>query len=218
MAGKKRNAKANLLQKMVQLALQPQSQQQQRSAKPRRRNRRRNRSSIPGGMLSPSLPAAPRMVSSADGLRVKHMEFFCAANTAHAITTFGFDFNKPVLLASLAKVYTRADIHAMSFHYRPSVGTTKDGHIYVAVDWEAADASPRTEAKVKVMQPQIRQPVWGEGSMILPVKRLQEKRNLHVATDKPFALQIALTATNPAIDVGEILISYDLTLSGPSGN
>lgn len=186
--------------------------------KKKRRGRRRGRStlSVPGGILTRPLPTSPTMVSSSDGLRVRHMEFFkTVSSTTTGLATFKFDFKSPVLLASIAKVYTRAVIHAMSIYYRPSVGTTKDGQIYIAVDWESSDAP--TVAQVKVMQPQIRQPVWGEGQMVLPQARLQEKRNLRIATDVPYQLAVTMPASQSE-DYGEILISYDITLMGPSGN
>lgn len=151
-------------------------------------------------------------------MRVKHSEFLMkvSAGRASAVVSKVFKMGSTglTMLDSLSQVYSRFVLHSVKVEYRPQVGTSKDGLTVVAVDWNPTDTPP-DDAKLRVMQPQIRGPVWQPGEMTLPAMQLQAKRNL-LTGDQVFAFQIGgIVGTG---DMGEIIVTYDVSMMGPSGN
>lgn len=227
----KRTKLQRLVNQIKQLEIgNGQQQQQQQSRRPtrRRRNRRNNNrntgNNVPGGMVSRQTPGPARFTSQGGGMRVTHEEFWStvAISDSAEVKTLGFKLtnsNMPVQLASLAKVYDRYTLNSLVLTYHPSVGTTQNGALTVAVDWDSQDTTP-TLAKCKAMWPQIRTPVWQTATLVLPAKKLQDKKELY--TDKtPFAIQVAMglgTAAQKNLVMGEIYIRYDISFYGVAGN
>lgn len=151
-------------------------------------------------------------------MRVTHKEFLYNVIGSAAVVTKPFKIPESglTLLSSLAQAYTRAVIHSMTVEYRPLVGTSKDGLVAIAIDWDSSDAAP-TDSKLRVMQPQIRGAVWQPGKIVLPVARLQYQKNLEMSKDTIFSFQIQ-SPPDTKTTYGEIIVHYDITMMGPSGN
>lgn len=157
-------------------------------------------------------------------MRVAHEEFWSVVDLQAVKEVITLDFKLtgpgiPAQLGALAKVYDRYIINSLSLHYHPSCGTTTNGALTIAVDWDPNDTGP-TLSKCKAMWPQIRTPVWQTASLKLPAKRLMDKKQIHTDMKQPFAIQIAM-AKVPATavaTVGELYLRYDITFLGVSGN
>lgn len=165
------------------------------------------------------LPPLATVASEKEGMRVKHTEFLVnlqGGSSSKSVVTKKFTLGSTglTMLDSLSRAFTRFVLHSLHVVYRPAVGTQRDGLAVIAVDWNSEDTAP-TDAKLRVMQPQIRGPVWQPGKMTLPAAQLQQKRNL-MTGDEPFALQLG--AIDPVATYGEILVTYDVSMMGPSGN
>lgn len=203
-----------------------------RSANRRRRKRgNRNpgpRATIPGGFVGSQTRSSPVISTDGGGMRIRHCEYWADLKygaTTETILTLPFQLvtltatevlKAPRMLASLAKAYSRYQMHRIVIEYRTSVGTNKGGAVYLSVDWDANDPTPEV-AKVKAMWPQIRTPVWQSANLPLPARRLQDRKTIYTH-DKPWVLQVVSPKGSDTSTYGEIYISYDISFEGITGN
>lgn len=232
MAGKK-NKLNRALARLENLAI---NEQRSVQASTRRRRRRRNRNrrnggNIPAGYATSPAQRVPRLSTpSGGGLRIRHMEYWTELKgTASQVRTFPFALGAasatmPLHLTSLSKAYDRYMLNGLTLHYRPSVGTTKDGYIVLAIDWDAGDSNP-TVAKARAFQPQVRIPVWQPADLPCPARKLQDLKVLYVGKTgevqhNPFSVQavVPLEAATKESVYGDLYVTYDITFEGVSGN
>lgn len=152
-----------------------------------------------------------------EGLRVRSTEFLTTVSgTASGVITKKMKYREfgLAMLDSLSKSFDRCTINSMMLEYRPAVGTSTNGTFAMAIDWDSSDSAP-TPAKLRVMQPQHRGPVWQPGVLRLPVHQLQRLINV-VPGDDLWTVQLAVPAVTS--EFGEVLVCYDISMMGPSGN
>lgn len=154
---------------------------------------------------------------------MKNLEFWKVVKTDTNTGTSVFKFlpgdTGCILLDRLARGFERYVIRTLTIHYRPSVGTTKDGIFCCAVDWDASDEE-KSQAKIKAMFPQVRVPVWQPADLPLNA-RLQEKKTMKCTGSDgkggEAAFAVGVVAPNNT-EVGELLLAYHVEFMGPSGN
>lgn len=203
--------------------LHMQAQPSGRGARGRAGNRR-GRGRGRGGGSRPAANQGPQINSGMGGIRVKHRELLKAvtfsASRGDTVLDMKFDLSVATKLAhldALAKVYERYKVHQLSIHYEPAVGSTKDGVIVLAVDWD--NTNPITLGAVSSRNPSASTPFYGRATIKIPADRLMSQRWLYTSPGSFDTLVLViLVATGPVnvpISPGSIWVSYDVTLDGP---
>lgn len=195
----------------------------------RRRNRRRRRrrgvatAPVPGTSSRPATINAMGQFSGTS-MRFTHEELLCTIKADTSGTVKNYDFiprstGLPVL-DKLAAVFERYKAVAVTVFYRPIVGTTTDGAVVVACDWDAlTDAT--TLAQLYSMSPHIRGPVYQSQSMVFPMQRLNAFQSYYMSTSAaillkaPFSICTA-AKTGSDKEVGEVWVRYTILFEGVS--
>jgi hypothetical protein len=198
---------------------------------PRRRRRRpRGNTGSIGAAFKGRVVTAPQISGGASGsIRIRHKELWSDVsskpNAGESVWTYCFHPGKKLspFINSLSKLFDRFQVHACAVEWYPSVGTTTAGSVTLGVDWDLK--STVTERKqVVVLNPNLRLPVYQPGNLIIPSnllmarKYLQVQESLDESDDNcPFRLCVGLShdKTADAKSLGEVWVTYDLTLQGP---
>lgn len=127
-------------------------------------------------------------------------------------------------LSGIAASYERIVWNSLSFSWRSAVGTTTDGLVCYGVNWESpTKAAKPTRAEVTSLMPVKDHPLWkstDESPLHCPKGYLQSRRHYVMrSTDlddsSPGSFQLSVINGPSGKDVGEVWISYDVTLLGP---
>jgi hypothetical protein len=226
-----RKSKQQVVVKTVKIA-NANTKLKRRKQRGSRRNNRRTGPSLPGGFPS-SIQGNPQFLTSKAGsLRMRHCERWIGiaggAGSANIFTgSFVPTASGMLVLDSVAQTFDRYVVHNVTVHYRPSVGTTKDGYIVMGVDWDSKDNDPTSTQQVESLYPNLRTAVWQDGRMpIGGQSRIMTRKFLRIPHSETqqedtydttaFKLQISLvTQETPSISAGDIWCTYDVTLEGP---
>lgn len=196
----------------------------------RRRGRRgRSNNSGPGNSQIPGakpMPTQrnPRIKSGNPGvLHVSHTEYWGVVDlngtSADKVVEFNFMPMGSGLahLDTLAKIYERYVVTAATVHYRPSVGTTKDGALTLGAEWDAAHA-PNSLKAINVCQPNKQCAVWQACDMRLPRERLMQQKFLKCTGVKSYdstAFTVVAGSQAQALMPGTIWLTYTVRFEGP---
>lgn len=206
------------------------------SAKKKKKKKKKTKASLTGvgnipAAYSKPLGGHPNFLGGTEGsLRFKHTEFLTKLTVPKASTekitsvNFGPGNSGAAVLDSIAKSFDRWAAHRLVLHYRPSVGTTRDGVALIGIDWDPSDTKPTTESQVASFYPNGRQPVWASFDISLAIDRIMMSRRwLYTmgtnGVDKAaFAIHVFVSTTKTTDDLvlGELWASYDLELQGPT--
>lgn len=175
----------------------------------------------------PIRPIRGRMARDLDtvqgGIRISRCEYLmdvkgsASGDTTNVVPLAPVSFS---WLSTLAKSFDRITWHAATLHYRPAVGTTKDGIVVIGPDWDTEGST--TKDYVMSATPIVQGPVWQGLNLVLPSARLMTRKEY--MTSKP-------TGVNTDFDVapcdvmwfcsgvdahvyGQIWVTYDVTFFG----
>lgn len=188
-------------------ARQPAAQNAGAGRKRRNRNQRRAKNAI--------------MNCDSGAIRVRRCEYLmeCKGKTTGEISSAVMAPTTTVMpwLGNIAKAYSRITWHSATLIYKPAVGTTIDGEVVVAVDWDESGTAPDNKAKVYQFSPCADGPVWRPVRLPLPSDQLMSRREyLHHSTtvgDKgPGIVYVALPKADKVY--GSLWVQYDVTLKG----
>lgn len=195
----------------------------------RQRNRRpkpRNAPAI-GNMATPSvaplnLGATCSMDTGVGGIRIKRTEFF--KDVKGKSTMDWTDLGDMVVanfpwLKNLARAFDRITWHSAVLHYKPAVGTMKDGMVVYGVDWDSNGTA--TVEFIRALTPLVQGPVWQATNLALPKSRLMTRREYRTNQspnpdpyDSAPGIVGMLCTGKENIVYGQIWVSYDVTLFG----
>lgn len=136
-------------------------------------------------------------------------------------------------LDKLGKIHGRYRWNALSFEYRPSVGTTTAGTATMAIDSNYKDTLQKTKADLYTLQPNLSTPLYKAGRLVvpkpllMPVPWLETRRTISnpptvgelsdcFSINFYYGIDGKFGGTKAAAFVaGEIWCHYDVTLYGP---
>jgi hypothetical protein len=123
-------------------------------------------------------------------------------------------------LGNLVKAFSEIKFHSLSFHWTPSVGTTKDGRVTLGFR-PGVGATPLLDkvTSVAALVPSNSCAVWDKMSLVVPKDRLMSRTkyivtSLDAADNSPGSLFWLCSGENEKF-AGAIWVTYDVTLSGP---
>lgn len=126
--------------------------------------------------------------------------------------------NSMAWLANLTKCFERIVWHSATIEWIPMVGTQTAGSIIFGVDWSyGLKATDVDRPKVASLTPLVDAPIWQRGSLNLNQGQLQTRRFYSLLETSSFDNspgQLAYAATGDDGDVGELWITYRVSLSG----
>lgn len=215
-----------------------------RAARKRRARQRRRTGAVPvsgppivpGGQ--PGMPAAanprrrPTRLFGGEGQMHVSRDELCAAVTTgdSGDATLSIPFN-PVKsgtnfpwLSGLATSWERIVWVGVQISWRSAVGTTTDGTVCYAMDWDPRPANYGvTRSKVVSLTPVCDHPVWQSTDgrpMSLPRGMLQSRRHYILSSQDlddaaPGSLLVAVQGAPAKKMVGEVWVRYSVTLLGP---
>lgn len=127
-------------------------------------------------------------------------------------------------LSGIAASYERIVWHSLSFSWRSAVGTTTDGLVCYGMNWESPNSKVvPTRADVTSLMPVKDHPIWkstDDCPLVCPVSYLQSRKHYVMRSGDlddacPGSLQLAVANGPSGKTVGEVWVSYDVTLLGP---
>jgi len=241
---KKVNNTEALIKKFIALEVAKKANKNANGGGSRKRANKRRKNNTISMVVPPSVPAGftgtmgprsgPKYQSlPAGGLSFRHTEFWdTLKTTANSTESFSMKKFHPgqsgiAHLDSLAKVYERFKLTQCTLHYRTLVGTSTNGAITLAVDWDIIPDAPTSHSEVSVKNPSRRSAIWQEFNLVLPSPQLMDRKIKPTYSDKTdtkldlddssFAFVTALTYDSQATvrSLGEIWVSYHIELLGP---
>lgn len=219
MSKKEINSLVVMLQKL-------QAGKQKKKSKPKQRN-------IPAAMaVEMSVGAGKKkgkrskMDSIGDGgsIRIRRREFFVSIEVAagatyvrNSVQLTPSDTALP-FLNGMYKMYEYYEVHSMVIEYVPAVGTSSSGLVIFGYDGSGDNQSPSDRGVVGMLQPVSDGALWLARKFRLTKERLMSRKRYAVkasGTQGENPGSIKLYATSSPGSVGELWISYDITLSSP---
>jgi hypothetical protein len=121
-----------------------------------------------------------------------------------------------------AGIFELYRVKRAALQYRTGVGTTVNGIMYVAADYDGNDY-PSTVQGVAALNPIVTGPVWKDMTLNLPVTRMN-KGNWMYTTANPSSVThpdlgsccYMLAATNSSQIPGELWLDYEIEFSSPT--
>lgn len=172
------------------------------------------------GSTAPRSTRAKNMLSTTDpSIRITRTEWLhsvTASNTSDKITdTVVCPATSSIaVLSKLGGMFEKFVVHKMTLIYRGSAGATKDGMVFLAVDYDAVTTAPNTKADVLKMA--FKSCLISTREMAMPVSSDSAVRYVD-GSDKRDKFVRALTCTtnrDSGTTVGELFVTYDITFSG----
>jgi hypothetical protein len=124
--------------------------------------------------------------------------------------------NLPVL-SQLSKLFDRFVIESISVTFKSAVATTRDGFVYVAIDYDGVlDEKDLTVSKI-LRYPNQSGPV--RNSFTLPLKYDRTPRYVHGTDfrDKLGRILVYATCGEKNLTLGTIFVNYNITLMSLTG-
>lgn len=165
----------------------------------------------------------PTISNGQGAVRVRRTEFALEVSGGTAVQGFYFRAEDFPWLGNLAKSFDRITWHSATVCWKPAVGTTVDGLVSYGMDW-AGDRQVTKRSDLLAFTPVQDHPVWQQSQMVLPSARLQTRKEYVTkqndsVSNRPFydsspGLLTVVTTNTAAKVMGEIWITYDVTLFG----
>lgn len=200
-----------------------------------RRRRQRQRQKKSGLVPGPSNVVAPQVQNVRvgrnmrgqitgnvnTGIRIRHVELLQEVKDSTATAGILLKAGSFTWLSVVSSAFDRIKWHGCTVFWKPAVGTNQDGMMAFGADWNGTTTS-LSRAKVLVLNPVFDGPVWQANSeIVLPASQLMTRKEYDLTSatafdSSPCSICYAHTvaASNPAKTLGEIWVSYDVTLSG----
>lgn len=230
---------ANDMRQAVALLTKAISNMSTAQASPRRRRRRRARNkAVPTPALPQPRPQRRRNRKrggvanynsdlSAGLIRLQRMEMAIEVSTdasgkiATSVDVIPSAFS---FLATLSKSFERSKWHSVSFCWKPLVGGLVGGLVTFGVDWDFKGSTPDVN-KASSFTPNS---TWAiredceNNPLVLPSSRLQSRTwYMHNASDADYVdrgpAKVWILGSAPdqkGVKVGQVWVTYDLTMSG----
>lgn len=165
-------------------------------------------------------------------VRVKHREYvrdIVSINANYAVQSISINPGFTPLFAwlcSIALSYESYLFNSLSFEFESSGVTTDRGTVMMAVDFDAADSPPTTKQQFMAIHGSTRSAVWAHQCCTTSQKDLRKFGvQRYVRNSAPMGTQdiktydvgnfLIATQGTGAITVGELYVTYDVTLHTP---
>lgn len=128
-------------------------------------------------------------------------------------------------LIGLAKSFDKVVWHKCELEFKSGAASTTAGLVAYGLDWDHSSSYVMSRQSVLSLTPVNDHPVWQCGKLVLPSSRLMSRSSYTIAytdnIEKEFGHSncspgFACWSSTAAAEVGELWISYDLTLFGTS--
>lgn len=210
---------------------------QQRKRNQNRPQGRRSKKNLTSRFRSRTvqLPAAKtkqvRTNSRLRTLTLSHKEFVRDIYAPQDATNQIFSINPGIKtsfpwLANIANNFETYRFTKLWFEYIPNVGTSTDGAITIAPDYDAADNnSDASKSTLFSFEDTLRSPLWATARMVCSPKNLQKQKNYFIRNSSlrtnldikmydPLSLIVLVTGAKD-VTVGELWVHYTIVLETP---
>lgn len=201
----------------------------------KRRARRRNtnptpsRSALPAALNYTNRNVAPKLWSLKNATVIRHRELVTSIRTTTKPMTLpinpGISATFP-WAATIANSFESYEVRNLEFQFLPAVGTTTDGTIMMAIDFDPNDPPPENVQTLLAMQGAVRSSVWQTATL------RTTRQNLRKHTAEKFVragiyelpnkigydignLNIWANTGTPDMYIGDIFVSYEIHLRTP---
>lgn len=128
-------------------------------------------------------------------------------------------------LSGIATSWERVQWHSLAISWRSCVGTTTDGSVAYAYDWNSPSSSEKAPKRKEVTSstPVFDHPIWQSTDarpLQAPPSQLRSRNQFIMgSTDSndasPCSVILSVTGGPNNKNVGEIWIRYDVSMAGP---
>jgi len=179
--------------------------------------------------------ANPIITSEKDGIvRLKHREYVSliranAGTNAYGVTDYAINIGNPTLFpwgSQLANLFESYKIHTLKFIAVTRLPTSQTGQVMMMADGDIRDTAPTSVGIFMQNQKAVVAPAWmgTNGSMVLTVqpeilnrlpKYLVSNSNGDTDLNSVVGSLNVATTVGSSLDVGDLLVEYDVTLFNP---
>lgn len=194
----------------------------------------RKTSNLPAAISTSVRTGGARFNASRDGstVRVAHREMVIDLQSSANWFIYFNAFINPgnallfPWLHVIASRYETYRFHSLKFIYRSMTGTSTNGEIEMAIDYDAADAPPHDKPRMLSYEGAIAASIWSAAECVASPTALAKLKNkfvstVYVAPPKDVLLYhagrfyFAADGGPDAFKCGELFVEYDIELSTP---
>lgn len=128
------------------------------------------------------------------------------------------------ILDSVSSTFDNYRVLSAEYHYRPAVGSNRDGIIVAGLDFSTAmNRISTTLGEVQAYSPRMRSAVWQTGKLVVPKTKLSNRATQYTCLktsqptedNTPFGLHVGISSSDPPVTFGDIWCRYRVVFSGP---
>lgn len=163
-------------------------------------------------------------------IRLRHCEFVTSVAGATTFTATSMSINPGLVtmfpwLSQIANNFESYVFHALSFQFVTKKSSATAGDVMIAVDFDAADATPTSEQEMTSFQGYSTNSVWRNFASVQSAKNLRKSltyytrqaavANTDIKTYDVGNLVYAVDACADTTSIGRLLVCYDIELLTP---
>lgn len=187
-------------------------------------------SSVPVALSGGYASSNPKVSRNSGSTKLSHHEFFDTVETSSVAGAFqveGFDINPGLevlfpWLADQAKDYQEYTFQSLQLHFRTKASSSTNGSLYLAFQPNPMLPAPTSAVNFMSLPGAVSAPLWQNIAINVPSKFLRQLRyvrNGAVPGDRKMSdvgkLLIATEGAGASLSVGDLTITYSLSLQGP---